>query len=95
MREGFNSLKDVFLSEPAFEGLRTIVKQSDVINDFERIFPELKKVVVAVKVEKKALCLRIENAALRSEFKFREGQIIEKVNRFYKEERIKFIRFVS
>ena len=92
---GFSSLKEIFEKEPQFSNLRRVVKQSDVVNDFETIFPELKKVAAAVKVEKKALCLRVENAAWRSELKFRERQIIEKVNNFYKEERIKFVRFVA
>ena len=95
MREGFNKISEVFKSEPAFDGLRKTLSQSDVINDFNKIFPELYKVAVAVKVEKKALCIRVENPAWRSELKFRESEIIEKVNKFYEEERIKFIRFVS
>ena len=94
MHNGFTSLKEAFDAEPGFENLRKVVKQSDVVNDFEKIFPELKKVAEAVKVEKKALCLRVENAAWRSELKFREKQIIEKVNKFYKEERVMFVRFV-
>lgn len=95
MHNGFTSLKEVFNKEPGFENLRKVVKQSDVVNDFMEIFPELTKVAEAVKVDKKALCLRVENAAWRSELKHREKQIIEKVNKFYKEERIRFVRFVS
>ncbi|MGA7838761.1 MAG: DUF721 domain-containing protein [Ignavibacteriaceae bacterium] len=94
MHNGFASLKEIFDAEPGFENLRRVVKQSDVVNDFGKIFPELKKVASAVKVEKKALCLRVENAAWRSELKFREKEIIEKVNKFYKEKRIMFVRFV-
>ena len=95
MPEGFNRISDIFKSEPEFDGLRKMMKQSDVVNDFNQIFPELRKVAVAVKVEKKALCIRVENPAWRSELKFMENKIIEKVNAFYKEERIKYIRFVS
>jgi hypothetical protein len=94
MHNGFSSLKEVFDAEPGLENLRKVVKQSDVVNDFEKIFPELKKVASAVKVEKMAVCLRVENPAWRSELKFREKQIIEKVNSFYKEKRIMFVRFV-
>jgi len=94
MHNGFASLKEIFDAEPGFENLRRVVKQSDVVNDFGKIFPELKKVASAVKVEKKALCLRVENAAWRSELKFREKEIIEKVNKFYKEKRIMLVRFV-
>ncbi|HKJ81965.1 MAG TPA: DUF721 domain-containing protein [Ignavibacteriaceae bacterium] len=94
MHNGFASLKEIFDAEPGFENLRRVVKQSDVVNDFGKILPELKKVATAVKVEKKALCLRVENPAWRSELKFRENEIIEKVNNFYKEKRIMFVRFV-
>ncbi len=95
MREGFHRLSDIFNSEPGLASIRKTLKQSDVVNDFEKIFPEFKKVAEAVKVEKKCVCLRVENAAWRSELKLREQQIINKINNYYKEERIKYIRFVS
>lgn len=94
MHNGFTSLKKYFEEEPGFENLRKIVKQSDVVSDFGQIFPELKKVAEAVKVEKSTICLRVENPAWRSELKFRENEIIEKINNFYKEKRIFFVRFV-
>jgi hypothetical protein len=39
--------------------------------------------------------LRAENAALRSELKLNEAAVTKKVNGYFKEERIKSIRFVS
>lgn len=95
MREDFHRLSEIFKTEPGLANIRKALKQSDVVNDFEKIFPELKKVAVAVKVEKKCICLRVENAAWRSELKLREQQIINKINNYYKEERIKYVRFVS
>lgn len=95
MREGFYRLSDIFNTEPELANIRKVLKQSDVVNDFEKIFPEFKKVAEAVKVEKKCICLRVENSAWRSELKFRENQIINKINNYYKEERIKYVRFVS
>lgn len=95
MREGFHRLSDIFNTDPALANIRKALGQSDVVNDFEKIFPELKKVAEAVKVEKKCIFMRVENAAWRSELKLREQQIINKINNYYKEERIKYVRFVS
>jgi len=95
MLEGFHKISDVFNNEPGLASIRKVIKQSDIVNDFEDIFPELTKIAEAVKAEKKCIYLRVQNAAWRSELKFREGQIIKKINNFYKEERIKYVRFVS
>jgi len=93
MPDGFKSLGDVFRKEPAFKNLRDVVKSSDVINDFYKIFPDLEKIAIAKKVVKKVLKLRVENPTWRSEMKFREKEIIEKINKFYNEERVNQIRF--
>ncbi len=95
MPDGFLSLSDIFNKEPAFEGLRKLIKQSDVVADFFKIFPDLEKIVIPVKVDKKILFLRVENASWRSELKFRESIIIDKVNKYFKEECISKIRFIS
>ena len=39
--------------------------------------------------------LKVENPSWRSELKFKETEIIEKINQFYKEERITQIRFIG
>ena len=70
-----------------------MIKQSDVVIGFYIIFPELKKVVRPLKVEKKILFITVENSILRSELKFQESLIVSKVNKYFKEERIKGIRF--
>ena len=95
MPDGFHKISEVFNSEPGLASIRKVIKQSDIVNDFENIFPELVKIAEAVKAEKKCIYLRVQNATWRSELKFREQQIINKVNNFYKEERIKYVRFVS
>ena len=95
MSNGFKSLGELFKSNPAFSRLREIVKSNDIVEDFEKVFPDLKKVVTAVKVEKKILKLKVENPGWRSELKFRETEIVEKINKYYKEERVNHIRFTS
>ena len=95
MSNGFKSLGELFKSSPAFSRLREIVKSNDIVEDFDKVFPDLKKVVTALKVEKKILKLKVENPAWRSELKFRETEIVEKINKYYKEERVHHIRFTS
>ena len=95
MPDGFKSLKDVFRSDPQLSNVRRIVKSSEVVLDFYRIFPELKKVVKPDKVEKMFLKIKVENSVWRSELKFKEFEIVRKINNYYNEERIKGIKFSS
>ena len=93
MYDDFKSIKEVFNNHPELKKIKTIVEENDVVNDFEMIFPDLKKVVKPQKVERGILTLKVENAAWRSELKFKETEIINKINSFYKEERVNKIKF--
>ena len=93
MPEHFKSLDEVFKTEPGLRKLRNIVKSSDVILDFYKIFPDLKSIAVPHKMFKKFLCIKVENAAWRSELKFKEKEIVDKINSYYNEKRIKGIKF--
>ncbi len=95
MPDGFKSIGDVFRQEQSFKKLREIVKRSDVVLDFQNIFPDLKKIARPQRVDGKTLLLKVENPAWRSELKFKETEIIEKINNFYHEERINQIRFIG
>ena len=95
MRNGFLSLGEIINNEPSLSGLRNIIKKSDVIIDFNKIFPNMDKMVSPVKVIKKTLYLKAENSICRSELKFKEQIMINKINNYYKEERISSIRFLS
>jgi len=95
MPDGFKSLGDVFRREKSFKHLREIVKQSDIVLDFYNIFPDFKKVAEPKKVERKTLLLKVENPSWRNELKFKETEIVEKINKFYNEERINQIRFIG
>lgn len=95
MPDGFRSLKDVFSKEPGLYKVRSVVKSSDVVIDFHKIFPDLKNIVVPQKVDKMFLKLKVENAAWRSELKFNEREIVDKINAFYNEERIRGIKFTN
>ncbi len=93
MPEGFKSIKEIFNTDPALKDLKNYINENDIVNDFEKIFPEFKKVAKAKVVQKKIITLKVDNAAWRSELKFKEKEIIEKINAFYNEERILNIKF--
>ena len=95
MHNSFRSLKDVFKKERALSGIREIVNSSDVIVRFYEIFPNLEKIAIPQQCEKKVLRLKVENASWRSELKFMETEMIEKINSFFKEIRINQIRFIG
>jgi len=95
MHNSFKSLKDVFKKERALSGIREIVYSSDVIVKFYEIFPNLEKIAIPQQCEKKVLRLKVENASWRSELKFMETEMIEKINFFFKEIRINQIRFIG
>lgn len=95
MHNGFLSISEIISKEPGFEKLRKVIKQHDVIIRFHKIFPDLKRITVPTKIEKKVLYIKVQNAAWRSELKFNQETIIEKINTFYKEEIIKAIRLQS
>ena len=95
MTDGFRSLKDVFSTEPQLKHVRRIVKSSDVIIDFDNIFPVLKKIALRQKFDKMFLKLKVSKSVWRRELKFREREIVKRINKFYNEERIKGIKFTN
>ena len=95
MHSGFKSLKEIFNREKALSPLRETVDASDVTVHFIEMFPNLEKVAVPVSCEKKTLKLKVENAAWRNELKFMEAEMIEKINKFFNDQRINQIRFIG
>jgi hypothetical protein len=95
MPDGFKKLGDVLRKEPSFQKLRETVQSSDVIEEFFQIFPDMKKVVEPKTVERKILKLKVENPAWRSELRFKEKEIVERINNYFKDTRIKQIRFIG
>jgi hypothetical protein len=95
MHSSFESIKDVFNAHPGLSGIRKKFNEADIVNKFFLIFPDLNKVIVPVKVEKKVLYLRVENSVLKSELKFNELTIVEKINKYFNDNRIESIRFMA
>ena len=95
MPEEFKSIKEVYRRDPQLRNVRRIVKSSEVVLDFYKIFPDLEKVAKPQKVDKMFLKMRVENAVWRSELKFKEQEIVKRINNHYNEERIKGIKFTN
>jgi len=93
MPDNFKSIAEILRADPGLASVRNIIKQSDVVLEFFKIFPELKKMVSPLKVEKKILIIKVENSILRSELKFNESLMVDKTNKYFNEEIIKGIRF--
>ena len=95
MPKDFVSFGDIVKDEPGLGGLRNLLKNSDVVAEFSVLFPTLNKIAEAIKADKKTLFLKVENPTWRNELKIKEKVIIERINKFFKEERIKWIKFIS
>lgn len=95
MPDGFKSLKEIFKNDPALKKIRNVVKSSDVVNDFYKIFPDLEKIAKPERADGKTLIIKVENPAWRNELKFKETGLVEKINKHFNEKRITQIRFIG
>lgn len=94
MRKNIRSISDVIEKEKEFEKIRKKAKEMDVVESFGVIFPELKNIAKAVRMEKEKLFLRVENSVWRSELNLKQNAIKEKINKHFGDEIIKSIRFI-
>ncbi len=95
MHNKFVSIKEALNTNPELWNVQNIVKQSEVVENFFSVFPEMEKVVKPVKVNRKTLMLKVDSSVLRSELKFNETLMIDKINKYFNEERVRSIRFTS
>lgn len=93
MPDSFKSLREIIESTPELKNIKQILDDGDIVKDFNKIFPEFKSLVKATKCSKQILTLKSDNPTVRNELKFREKEIIEKINSFYKQERVIRIKF--
>lgn len=91
----YKSIADVINSDDALKNIREFVKKVDVVEKFDAIFPDLKKIAKAVKVEKNVLFLSVENSVWRSELKFKQKIMIDKINAHFNETIIKSVKFIG
>jgi hypothetical protein len=95
MPDRFRKISDVINEEKDFEKIKTAAENFDVVEKFAEIFPELKKVTEAVKINNNMLFLRVENSVWRSELNFKQKILVEKINNYFGKKVIKAIKFVS
>ncbi len=93
-RSSFRTLDDLLKNESEFSNLRESLKNYDIVDEFEKIFPELKMIAQAVRVDKQILFLRVENSVWKSELNFKKNLIAEKINKHFNQQIIKSIRFL-
>jgi len=93
--DDFKSFSEIFNKDNSLENFRNAVKKVDVVTRFDEIFPDLKKIAKPVKVDKNILYLSVENSVWRSELKFKQKLIIDKINAFFNETIIKSIKFIQ
>jgi len=82
------SLREIIELSPQLAKLRNNLHKGEVIARFFEILPELKHFAEPMKLEKKTLHIAVENSALRNELKFKEKEIIKKINIFFKKENL-------
>ncbi len=94
-RESAVSLSDIIAKEPMLKKVHELLLNGEVIEKFYEIFPGLVGIATPAKFEKKVLYITVDYSVLKGELKFHDAEIVEKINGFFNEERVKKIRFSS
>ncbi len=95
MPSGFKSLSEIIYKEKAFSKIVKKANEQKIIEEFGEIFPELKQVAKAVKIEKKTLFLKVENSVWRSELNLKQEAIIKKIKTKIEKTELERIKFIS
>lgn len=90
----FKSISDIIQTEKEFDKIREIAENYNIVEEFINIFPELKEIAKAKKVDKQTLYLKVENAVWKSELNFQKKVLINKINKYFDKEVIKLIKFL-
>lgn len=90
----YKSLMEILYREKPFEKFTAAIDGYTVVDEFDKIFPELRKVAKAKKFDAKTLYLHAENSVWRSELNLNKEIIITKINKFFGKEIIKNIKFI-
>ena len=94
-RKKIVSLTDVFAKDKSLSNLRLTISESEVITEFENIFPNFKNSVKAVNVNSGTLYLSVENSVLKSELHLQRKLMIEKINKHFERKILFNIKFKS
>ena len=94
-RKKIVSLTDVFAKDKSLSNLRLTISESEVITEFENIFPNFKSSVKAVNVKSGTLYLSVENSVLKSELHLQRTLMIKKINKHFERKILFNIKFKS
>lgn len=94
MHSEYKSVDEVIKESAEFQKFRTAVEGFEVLEKMEEIFPEISSFFTAKKVENKVLFIRVENSVMRSELYLNKAKMIEKINKYFKKNLVKDIRFI-
>lgn len=87
------SIFDVIKNDDSLSKFRDSIQQADVVAEFYDVFPDLRKIARPVKIEKNILYLSVVNSVWKSELKFKQKIIIDKINKHFEREILKNVRF--
>lgn len=90
---GFKSFSEVF-KEKDFNGLRHTVEEYAVVDRFYDLFSDLKEIVEPKKISAGVLYLKVENSVWRSELNFKQELMKNRINKYFKKDLVKQIKFV-
>ena len=89
------SLAELLASEPGLRKINAFVKENEVIEKFYEIFPAFEKIAEPQKIERKVLLLKVENPAWRNELFLQKERLVEKINEFFGEKRINYLKLIG
>lgn len=95
MPNNFRSISDIIFKEKDFSKIVIKAKEEEVVEKFNKIFPELKIIAKAIKFNRKILFLKVENSVWRSELNLKQTAIISKIKNNIKDIEIDRIKFIS
>ncbi len=93
MRKGKIINIDEALKDEAFLQILQISEENDVIEEFDKIFPNLIQVAKPKYVQNSILTIIVENSVWRNELNLQRKIMIEKINKYFNKKIIKSIRF--
>lgn len=90
----FKSINEIIETEKEFQKIREVVWNYNIVEEFEKIFPELTNIAQAKKVLKQILYVKVENSVWKSELNLQKNILVKKINKHFGKEVIKTIKFM-
>jgi hypothetical protein len=95
MPNNFKSITEILKHERAFSNFNKSVREQDVLIEFFKIFPDLKKTVKVSNINKGILFLNVENSVLRNEIHLHKNLLVEKINKYFNSNVVNDLKFTN